>query len=65
MLRTKRYYVYLGRILKAKGDIDVAKKIFLKALRIKPDFHPALRELRVLEMRERKGKGVLSRLMGR
>jgi hypothetical protein len=55
--------VYLGRILKAKGDTEVAKKIFLKALRIKPDFHPAVRELRLLEMRER--KGVLSRLLGR
>ncbi|MEE9280186.1 MAG: response regulator [Myxococcota bacterium] len=58
-------YVYLGRILKAKGDIDVAKKIFLKALRIKPDFHPAVQELRVIEMRESKGKGLLSRLVGR
>jgi len=56
-------YVYLGRILEAKGDTEVAKKIFLKALRIKPDFHPAVRELRLLEMRER--KGVLSRLLGR
>jgi len=56
-------YVYLGRILKAKGDTEVAKKIFLKALRIKPDFHPAVRELRLLEMRER--KGVLSRLLRR
>jgi tetratricopeptide (TPR) repeat protein len=56
-------YVYLGRILKAKGETEVAKKIFLKALRIKPDFHLAVRELRLLEMRER--KGVFSRLMGR
>jgi tetratricopeptide (TPR) repeat protein len=58
-------YLYLGRILKAKGDVDVAKKIFRKALRIKPDFHPAVQELRVLEMRERTGKGMLSKLMGR
>jgi hypothetical protein len=56
-------YVYLGRILKAKGETEVAKKIFLKALRIKPDFHLAVRELRLLEMRER--KGVFSRLLGR
>lgn len=58
-------YLYLGRILKAKGDVEVAKKIFKKALRIKPDFHPAVQELRVLEMRERSGKGMLSRLIGR
>ena len=58
-------YVYLGRILKAKGDTDAAKKIFRRALRIKPDFHPALQELRLLEMRERKGGGLLSRLRRR
>jgi CheY-like chemotaxis protein/tetratricopeptide (TPR) repeat protein len=58
-------YVYLGRMLKAKGDVEVAKKVFLKALRIEPDFHPAVQELRVLEMRERKGKGVLGRLLRR
>jgi CheY-like chemotaxis protein len=63
--RCELSHVFLGRILKAKGDVDVARKIFLKALRIKPDFHPAVQELRVLEMRERKSKGVLSRLIGR
>ncbi|MEM7409648.1 MAG: response regulator [Myxococcota bacterium] len=59
-------YVFLGRIHKAKGEVEVAKKIFSKALLLKPDFRPAIQELRVIEMRERKGKGkgVLSRLMG-
>jgi len=58
-------YLYLGRILKAMGDVEVAKKIFLKALRVKPDFHPAAQELRVLEMRERKTRGLFGRLRGR
>jgi CheY-like chemotaxis protein len=58
-------YVYLGRILKAKGDVEAARKIFRRALRLKPDCHPALQELRLLEMRERRSKGVLSRLFGR
>ena len=58
-------YIYLGRVLKGKGDIEAARKIFRRALRIKPDCHPALQELRLLEMRERKNKGVLSRLLGR
>jgi CheY-like chemotaxis protein/tetratricopeptide (TPR) repeat protein len=58
-------YIYLGRILKAKGDVEAARKIFRRALKIKPDCHPALQELRVLEMRERKGKGVLSKLLKR
>ena len=57
-------YVFLGRIHKAKGEGEVAKKIFNKALALKPGFLPAVQELRVLEMRERKGKGVLSRLIG-
>lgn len=58
-------YVFLGRVLRAKGDVEAAKKIFQKALRIKPGFHPAVQELRVLEMREQKKKGVLTRLIGR
>ena len=56
-------YVFLGRIFKAKGDIDVARKIFSKALRIKPDFQPAVQELRLLN--KPTPKGVLSRLIGR
>ena len=63
--RHEHSYLYLGRIMKAKGDVEVAKKIFKKALGIKRDFHPAIQELRVLEMRERTGKSVLSRLIGR
>ena len=55
-------YVYLGKILRAKGEMDTAKKIFRKALRISPDCHPAHQEIRLLEMREKKGKGILSRL---
>ncbi len=58
-------HVFLGRIVKAKGDLDAPKRIFEKALRIQRDFHPAVQELRVLEMRERNSKGVLSRLIGR
>jgi CheY-like chemotaxis protein/TolA-binding protein len=58
-------YIYLGRILKEKGDVEAARKVFRRALKIKPDCHPALQELRLLEMRERKSRGVLSRLLKR
>jgi tetratricopeptide (TPR) repeat protein len=58
-------YVYLGRILVAKGDTETARKVLRRALRIKPDCHPALQELRLLELRERKGKGLLSRFLRR
>lgn len=57
-------HVYLGRILKARGEHQAALKLFKRALRIKPNFHPALQEIRLLEMRSRKGKGLLSRLLG-
>lgn len=59
-------HVYLGRILKARGEEDAAYKIFRRALRIRPDSHAALQEIRLLEMRKRKGrsKGLLSRLLG-
>jgi CheY-like chemotaxis protein/Tfp pilus assembly protein PilF len=60
-------YVYLGRILKARGDVEAARKVFTRALRISPDCRPAQQEMRVLKMRERKeqGKGFLTRLLGR
>ncbi len=56
-------YVFLGRILKGKGDTEAAHKVFRRALRIKPNFHPALQEIRLLEMRARK-TGIFSRLRG-
>ena len=58
-------YVYLARILREKGETETARKVLRRALRIKPGCHPALRELRLLEMRERKGKGILNRLLRR
>jgi tetratricopeptide (TPR) repeat protein len=57
-------YIYLGRILKARGDEDAALKLFRRALRVRPDSHPALQEIRLLEMRKRKSKGILSRILG-
>jgi CheY-like chemotaxis protein/tetratricopeptide (TPR) repeat protein len=55
-------YVYLGRIFKAIDDPEHARKMFRKATKVDPDCHPALQELRLLEMRDQKHKGVLGRL---
>jgi len=55
-------YVYLGRIFKAIDDAEHARKMFRKATKVDPDCHPALQELRLLEMREQKSKGLLGRL---
>jgi len=58
-------YVYLARVLAAKGETDTARKVLNRALRIKPGCVPAQRELRLLEMRRRKGFGWIKRLFGR
>jgi CheY-like chemotaxis protein/tetratricopeptide (TPR) repeat protein len=61
-------HVYLGRIFKATDEPRMARRMFLRALKIRPDCHPALQELRLLELRSektKKGKGVLGRLRRR
>lgn len=60
-------YVFLGRILKARGEEKAAMKVFRRALKIKPECHPALQEIRLIEMRSTKvkGKGVLKRFLGK
>ena len=54
-------YVYLGRIFKVMGDVDVAKKMFMRAVRIRPHCPEAASELRLMEMREQKKGGFLGR----
>ena len=58
-------YVFLGRLLRGKGDAETARKVLRKALRINPDCHPAHQELRLLELREQKGKSLLDRIWRR
>jgi CheY-like chemotaxis protein/tetratricopeptide (TPR) repeat protein len=58
-------YVFLGRILRARGEVETARKVLRRALKIRPDCHPALQELRLMEMREQKGRGLLGRLLRR
>jgi DNA-binding response OmpR family regulator len=56
-------YVFLGRIFKAKGDVEMAAKVFRRALKIRPDCHPARQELRLLEMRDAKKTSLFGRLL--
>jgi CheY-like chemotaxis protein len=44
-------YVFLGRALKATDDLENARRMFRRALKIDPDFHPARQELRALDAR--------------
>jgi len=56
-------YVFLGRIFKAKGDLEMAAKVFRRALKIRPDCHPARQEMRLLEMRDAKKTSLFGRLL--
>jgi CheY-like chemotaxis protein/tetratricopeptide (TPR) repeat protein len=57
-------YVYLGRIFKATGELAMARKMFKRAIKLRPDCHPALQELRLLEIRSKKQEKP-KRLFGR
>lgn len=61
-------YLFLGRIYKAVGELEVARKMFRRALQIKPEYHAALQELRVINLRDDKDKdkgksGLLGKLL--
>jgi DNA-binding response OmpR family regulator len=62
-------YLLLGRLYKAVGKPGAAKKMFSRAVQIKPQCVEAMRELRILNMRRDKneslGKGVFKRIFRR
>jgi len=55
--------LFLGRVFRAKGELENARKVFRRAIRIKPDCHAALRELRLIESRATKRKGLIDRFL--
>jgi tetratricopeptide (TPR) repeat protein len=60
-------FLFLGRIQQARGRSDVARKMFTRAVENKPDCIEALRELRLLHMRQEKerDKGLIGRILRR
>lgn len=58
-------YLLLGRLYKAMGRVGAAKKMFARAVEIKPQCVEAMRELRIMNMRREKDKGVLKRIFRR
>jgi CheY-like chemotaxis protein len=58
-------YLFLGRLYKAMGRSDAAEKMFAHVVRIRPDSVEAMRELRLLNMRREKNKGLIGRLFRR
>lgn len=58
-------YLFMGRLYKAIGRADVAEKMFTRAVQIQPESVEALRELRLINMRREKSKGIIGRLLRR
>lgn len=62
-------YLLLGRLYGAMGKVGAAKKMFSRAVQIKPQCVEAMRELRIMNMRRGKdavlGTGVLKKLFRR
>jgi len=58
-------YLLLGRLYRSMGKTVAAKKMFTRAVEIKPQCVEAMRELRIMNMRREKDKGVLKRIFRR
>jgi CheY-like chemotaxis protein len=58
-------FLFMGRLHKAMGQNEVAEKMFTRAVQIQPECVEALRELRLINMRRQKGKGLIGKLLKR
>ena len=58
-------YLLLGRLYKAMGKPVAAKRMFSRAVQIKPQCVEAMRELRIMNMRGEGERGVLKRIFRR
>jgi tetratricopeptide (TPR) repeat protein len=57
--------LFLGRLYKVMGKISAAERMFTRAAQIQPECVEALRELRLINLRREKSRGLLSRLLRR
>lgn len=58
-------YLFLGRLYKVVGRGAAAEKMFTRAVQIRPDCVEAMRELRLINLRRQKSKGLIGRLFRR
>jgi CheY-like chemotaxis protein len=58
-------FLFLGRLYKVVGKNAMAEKMFTRAVQIRPDCVEALRELRLINLRREKSKGIVRRILGR
>jgi CheY-like chemotaxis protein len=60
-----RAYLYMGRLFRAIGKPGAAEKMFTRAVQIQPDCVEALRELRLINLRRERSKGLIRRVLRR
>ncbi len=58
-------YLFLGRLCKATGRVELAERMFTRAIQLDPGCVEALRELRLISLRRHKSKGLIRRLLRR
>ncbi|MGH7288346.1 MAG: J domain-containing protein, partial [Myxococcota bacterium] len=58
-------YLFLGRLYLAEGRSEMAERMLSKTVQLDPDCLDALRELRLLNLRREKAKGLVRRLLRR
>jgi CheY-like chemotaxis protein len=58
-------YLFLGRLFKAADRPDTAERMFTRAIQLDPDQVEALRELRLMNMRREKSRGIVKRILRR
>jgi len=60
-----RAYLFMGRLFRAIGKSEAAERMFARAVQLCPDGVEALRELRLINMRRERSKGLIRRLLRR
>jgi CheY-like chemotaxis protein/curved DNA-binding protein CbpA len=58
-------YLFMGRLCKVIGRVELAEKMFARAVQLEPGCVEALRELRLMNLRRHKSKGLIGRLLRR
>lgn len=61
----EKVYLFLGRLYKAAEREKIAEKMFARAVQLDPDCVEAIRELRLLNMRRERSKGLVRRILRR
>ncbi len=62
---SEKPFLLLGQLFKAIGRADNAERMFVKAVQLKSDCVEALRELRLINLRREKQKGLVRKLLRR